>query len=78
MKDIKILGTGCAKCKSTVALFEESAHALGVEVKIEKVEDPAQIIAYGVMSTPAVVIDSKVVHKGGLPTKDQVMQWLGG
>ncbi|MDP2547682.1 thioredoxin family protein [Oceanobacter sp. 4_MG-2023] len=78
MKNIKVLGTGCAKCKNTVQVLADSAQALGIEVKIEKIEDLPQIMAYGVMSTPAVVIDETVVHKGGVPTKDQATQWLQG
>lgn len=76
MKTIKVLGTGCAKCKSTVQLIEETARDQGVAVAVEKIEDLAQIMAYGVMSTPAVVVDETVVHKGGLPTREQVSQWL--
>ncbi|MGB5447167.1 MAG: thioredoxin family protein [Psychromonas sp.] len=76
MKNIKVLGTGCAKCKATVSLIEEVALALEVEIKIYKVEDPAQIMAYGVMSTPAVIIDKKLVHKGTIPAREEVEQWL--
>ncbi|WP_223272701.1 thioredoxin family protein [Pseudomonas sp. MIL9] len=52
MKDIKVLGTGCAKCKSTVAIIEQVASAKGVRVKLEKIEDMQQIVGYGVMSPP--------------------------
>ena len=76
MKDIKVLGTGCAKCKSTVTIIEQVASAKGVPVKLEKIEDMQQIVSYGVMSTPSVVIDGKVVHSGGIPTRDKVEQWL--
>ncbi|MEE3508296.1 thioredoxin family protein [Pseudomonas sp. 10C3] len=76
MKDIKVLGTGCAKCKSTVSIIEQVASAKGVPVKLEKIEDMQQIVSYGVMSTPSVVIDGKVVHSGGIPTRDKVEQWL--
>ncbi len=76
MKDIKVLGTGCAKCKSTVAIIEHVASAKGVPVKLEKIEDMQQIVSYGVMSTPSVVIDGKVVHSGGIPTRDKVEEWL--
>ncbi|WP_028303052.1 thioredoxin family protein [Oceanospirillum maris] len=76
MKTITVLGTGCTKCKNTVQLIEESAQGLGVDVKVEKVEDPAQIMTYNVMSTPAVVLDGTVVHKGGIPSKEQVIGWL--
>jgi len=76
MKNTKVLGTGCAKCKATVALIESVAKALKVEIKICKVEDAAQIMAYGVMSTPAVIIDKKLVHKGSVPTREEVETWL--
>lgn len=76
MKDIKVLGTGCAKCRSTVALIEEVARLAGVEISLQKVEEPRDIIGYGVMSTPAVVIDGKVLHAGGIPARDKVEQWL--
>ncbi|TSE35414.1 thioredoxin family protein [Tepidimonas charontis] len=76
MKDIKVLGTGCANCKTTVALIEQVAKAKGVEVKLEKVEALPDIMRYGVMRTPGVVIDGKVVHAGGIPARDKVEEWL--
>jgi small redox-active disulfide protein 2 len=76
MKDIKVLGTGCANCKSTLKLIEEAAKARGVDVRLEKVEDLKAIMGYGVMSTPGVVIDGKVVHAGGVPSRDKIEQWL--
>jgi small redox-active disulfide protein 2 len=78
MKEIKVLGTGCANCNATLKLFEETAQAKGVEIKLEKVEDMAAILGYGVMSTPGVVVDGKVVHSGGVPSKAKVEEWLGG
>ncbi len=76
MKDIKVLGSGCANCKTTLKLIEEAAKARGVEVKLEKVEDMAAILGYGVMSTPGVVIDGKVVHAGGVPDRKKIESWL--
>ena len=76
--DIKVLGTGCANCKNTLALIAEVAQEKGVRVTLEKVEDLRQIMSYGVMSTPGVVIDGKVVHAGGVPSRDKVAQWLVG
>ena len=76
MKSIKVLGTGCANCKTTLKLIEEAALAKGVEVKLEKVEDMAAILGYGVMSTPGVVIDGKVVHAGGVPDRKKIESWL--
>jgi small redox-active disulfide protein 2 len=76
MKDIKVLGSGCANCRTTLKLIEEVVQARGVEVKLEKVEDMAAILGYGVMSTPGVVIDGKVVHAGGIPDRKKVESWL--
>ena len=74
--DIKVLGTGCAKCKATVALIEQIAKAKGIEVALQKIEEPRDIMSYNVMSTPGVVIDGKVVHTGGVPSRDKVELWL--
>ena len=74
--DIKVLGTGCANCKATIALIEQIAAAQGVTVKLEKVEELRDIMGYGVMSTPGVAINGKVVHAGGVPSRDKIEQWL--
>lgn len=76
MKHVKVLGTGCANCKNTYALVAEVARAKGVEIQLEKVEDLQQIMAHGVMSTPGVVIDGKVVHAGGVPARSKVEGWF--
>ncbi len=76
MKEIKVLGSGCANCQTTAKLIEEAAKRLGVEVNIEKVEDIAQIMSYGVMSTPGVVVDGQVVHAGGIPSQADIEKWL--
>lgn len=75
--DIKVLGTGCATCKNTVALIEQVARDRSLAITLSKVEDLREIMTYGVMRTPGVVIDGKVVHAGGLPSRAQVEQWLG-
>jgi small redox-active disulfide protein 2 len=75
--DIKVLGTGCCgSCNSTAALIEETAKAKGVAITLSKVQDMRDIAAYGIMSTPGVVIDGKVVHAGGVPSRDKIEQWL--
>ena len=74
--DIKVLGTGCANSKATIALIDQIAQAKGVAVKLEKVEELQGIMGYGVMSTPGVVINGKVVHAGGVPSRDKIEQWL--
>ena len=74
--DIKVLGTGCANCKNTIALIEQVAKAKGVPVTLSKVEELREIMGYGVMSTPGVVIDGKLVHAGGVPSRDKIEHWL--
>ena len=76
MKDIKVLGTGCANCRTTVSLIEQVAEAKGVAITLQKVEELRDIMGYGVMSTPGVVIDGKVVHAGGVPSRDKIEQWF--
>lgn len=75
---IKVLGTGCANCKTTFKLIEDMAKEKGVAVELEKVEDLPSIMGYGVMSTPGVVVDGKVVHAGGIPSKTAIEGWLAG
>ena len=77
MKHIKVLGTGCANCKATLKLIDDIAKTKGVPVQLEKVENIADIMAHGIMSTPGVVIDGKVVHAGGVPDRKKIEGWLG-
>jgi small redox-active disulfide protein 2 len=76
MKDIKVLGPGCANCKNTARLIDEVAKEYGVEIQLEKLESIKDIVSYGVLTTPGVVIDGKVVHAGGVPSKDKIKQWF--
>jgi small redox-active disulfide protein 2 len=76
MKNVKVLGTGCANCKNTLQLIAQVAQAKGIEIQLEKVEDLQQIMRFGVMSTPGVVIDDKVVHAGGVPARTKVESWF--
>lgn len=76
MKTIKVLGSGCKNCETTADLIARKAADAGVEVKVEKITDMGTIMAYGVMSTPGVVIDEKVVHMGGVPKPEQVDAWV--
>lgn len=66
--DIKVLGTGCTKCKKLEQMTREVAAELGLDANIEKEEDIYKIMQYGVMTTPAIVIDGEVVLKGKLPS----------
>lgn len=72
MKVIKILGTGCPSCVSTEKVVTEVVNELNIDAKIEKVTEIMDIMQYDVMSTPAVVVDGKVVLKGKVPSKDEV------
>ena len=77
MKEIKVLGTGCCgSCTTTVALIEQVAQAKGVAVNLQKIEDLNEVMRHGIMSTPGVVIDGKVVHAGGVPSRAKIEQWL--
>ena len=76
MKHVKVLGMGCSNCKNTVQLIHQVVDKLGVSIQLEKVESLSEIMKYKVMSTPAVVIDGKVVHAGGIPTREAVQSWF--
>ena len=76
MKIIKVLGSGCANCKATLKLVEEAAKKAGTEIELEKVEDIGDIMSYGVMSTPGVVIDGTVVHAGGVSDRKTAEGWI--
>jgi small redox-active disulfide protein 2 len=76
MKTIKILGTGCPKCKQTEAIVRQAVEENNIEVTIEKVEDITKIMEYNVMTTPALVIDEQIKMKGKVPTKAEVLEFL--
>ncbi len=71
---IKVLGTGCSNCKKVKSLAAEVAKELGVEATIKEVTDVKDIMNYGVMQTPGIVIDEKLIGSGGVPTKQQMQQ----
>jgi arsenite-transporting ATPase len=74
--DIKVLGSGCSKCRSTIGIIERAAQAAGVGVVIVKVENRDEIERSGVRATPAVMIGGRVVHSGGIPSHEQALAWL--
>ncbi|WP_426415497.1 thioredoxin family protein [Aestuariirhabdus sp. LZHN29] len=76
MKTIKVLGSGCAKCNKTAETIERISKELNVEVGVIKEADPQVMMEYGVMSTPAVVVDGKLVHSGSIPHRSDIEQWL--
>jgi small redox-active disulfide protein 2 len=76
MKEIKVLGTGCAKCRKLEELTREAAGEIDLECEIEKVEDIQKIMSYGVMMTPALVVDGKVVATGKVPSVSELKKML--
>lgn len=75
---VEVLGSCCGNCDRTLEMIAEVAKETGAAIDLVKVTDIKQIMGYGVMSTPGVVIDGKVVHAGGMPTRAKVEQWLAG
>ena len=75
--EIKILGTGCAKCKTAQAVVEKVVAESGLNATITKVEDIMEIMKYNVMFTPAIVVDEIVKIKGRIPSEKEVKQILG-
>jgi small redox-active disulfide protein 2 len=73
---IQILGTGCAKCNALMMATEKAAQALGLPYELEKVTDLKQIIAFGVMTTPALVVDGKVKVSGKVPSVEEIKKML--
>lgn len=74
---IKILGSGCAKCNRLEQLTREAVAELGLEAEFAHVRDMDQIMAYPIMTTPALVIDEEVKCAGRIPAKDEIKGWLG-
>jgi len=80
MKKIEVLGIGCPNCKKTEAVIrqvvEKKGWTEGQEYVIEKITNPADIAARGVLATPGVVVDGKVVHSGKIPSGSMVERWI--
>jgi small redox-active disulfide protein 2 len=74
--EIKVLGPGCMKCRKTEDLVKEAVAESGVEATIDKVTDIMKIADYGVMGTPAVIVDGEVVSVGKVPTKEEIKKWI--
>lgn len=75
--EIKILGTGCGKCKTTYAVIEKVIRENNIAVTITKVEDIMEIMKYNVLATPAVVVDGEVKIKGHVPSEREIKELLG-
>ncbi|WP_299820382.1 thioredoxin family protein [uncultured Roseibium sp.] len=76
MKTVRIYGPGCKRCAQTEAMVKAAAEKLGVDIQVEKVTDTKSIAMAGVMSTPGISIDGKLVHAGGLPDAARLDGWL--
>jgi len=76
MKNIKILGTGCPKCKQITALVEKVVKEIGIDARIEKVEDIMEIMKYNVLSTPVLVIDEEITIEGRVPSRLEIAELL--
>ena len=76
MKSVKVLGTGCRNCEVTYRLIDEVARAKGIAIELEKVEKIDEIMRLGVLLTPGVIVDGKIVHSGGVPNRKTVESWL--
>jgi len=76
MLSIKVLGPGCANCRKLEDVAREAVASLGIEAEITKVTDMNAIIAYGVLKTPGLVINEKLVSSGRIPTPASIAEWL--
>jgi small redox-active disulfide protein 2 len=74
--EIKILGTGCTKCKDLEKVTRQVVEELKIDAQVIKVEDIMEIMAFGVMTTPALVVDGKVLVKGRVPSNNEIKQLL--
>ena len=75
--EIKVLGTGCSKCKTTYAIIEKVIKENNIDAALTKVEDIMEIMNHNILATPAVVIDGEVRSKGSVPSEKDVKKWLG-
>jgi len=75
--EVKVLGPGCAKCKTTYATVEKVIKENGLDVVLTKVDDIMEMMNYGIMSTPAVVVDGVVRVKGHVPSESEIKELLG-
>ncbi len=74
--EVKILGTGCPKCRRLEQLAREAAQEAGIQATFTKVTDPDAIMEYPIVSTPGLVIDEEVKSSGRLPRKEEIVAWL--
>ena len=78
MTVIKILGTGCKKCQTLETKVKDLLESNGINAEVEKVTDIKKIIEFGIMITPALVVDDVVICSGIIPKDDQILNWVNG
>jgi len=76
MKQVKVLGSGCAKCSKTAEMIADISEEMGIDVIVKKDADPQTLLKFNVMKTPAVAIDGELIHSGSVPTRDGIEGWL--
>ena len=76
MKKVQILGTGCAKCQKLTENAQEAAKVLGIDIELEKVTDLVDIMKFGILSTPGLVIDGQLISAGKLLQPDEIVPHL--
>jgi hypothetical protein len=76
MKEIKVLGSGCSQCIKAAAFIRSVASELDIPVNVVKETSPELMMNYGVMSTPAVVVDDVLMHSGSIPDRNKVASWF--
>ena len=77
MKNIKVLGTGCANCKTVAKLIAAVAEEKGIAIELEKVEEIREIMSFGILATPGVVVDGQVVLTGRYPSRAELARYAG-
>jgi len=75
---IRVLGPGCPKCKMVEERVKEALDELGVKAEVEKVTDFAKMMEYGIMMTPALVIDNEIKCQGRIPSAEEIKEWMQG
>jgi len=76
MKKVEVFGTGCKKCVTTEDMIKTKAESIGAEIDLQHIYDPVEMALRGIMTTPAVMVDGKLVHKGGLPSDAEIEEWI--
>ncbi|MBL0701021.1 MAG: TM0996/MTH895 family glutaredoxin-like protein [Desulfosarcina sp.] len=74
--EIKVLGPGCKRCKKTEKVVREAVAEAGADAKVDKITDMMEIAKYGVLGTPAVIVDAEVKSVGKIPNKEEIKSWL--